>query len=94
MVHPAVGVMMDPGINFDLGYVARVCVAVVSIVGALLYLAKIHRDWFIKPWIKKELTPINTQLTLIARLLREKYREEYEQAQDDVERETKMKGLT
>lgn len=73
--------------------VAKLCGAGAAILGFLLYLAKLHRDLFIVPWFRRELGPIKSEVTIVARMLRERYREEYEQAQDDINRENKLRGV-
>lgn len=77
----------------DLMLVAKVCGAVMGIIAFLLYVAKIHRDLFIAPWFDRKMKPIQDKVDIVARMLREKYREEYEQAQEDVDRDNRFKGV-
>lgn len=77
----------------DLELIAKVLGSLMAIFAFLLYIAKVHRDLFIAPWFRKELGPIKSEVTIVARMLREKYREEYEQAEEDILRENKLKGV-
>lgn len=77
----------------DIISIAKICGAIMGILVFLLYVAKIHRDLFIVPLFKQELGTVQSQITIVTRMLREKYREEYEQAEEDILRENKMKGI-
>lgn len=77
----------------DLVLIAKVCGAAMGIMAFVLYVAKLHRDLFIAPWFDRRLQPIQEKVDIVAHLLRDKYREEYEQAQRDVERDNRFKGV-
>lgn len=66
-----------------------------AVVGAFIAgLAALHWTYYIGPRIKKELQPIQDNLSVVARLLKGRYREEYEQAENDISQEQRMRGLS
>ncbi len=77
----------------DLEWLSKLCAALAVVGGFIAGLAALHWNFYIGPRIKKELVPIQNNLSLISRLLKEKYREEYEQAERDESVSQKIRGL-
>lgn len=56
-------------------------------------LSGLHWKLFASPKITKLIRPMQDNINIIARLLRDKYREEYERTEKDIEHENKVRAI-
>ena len=75
----------------DIEHYSKIFGAIVGIFTALFFLMRLHRDWFIAPFIKKELNAINDNVSIIGSVLKSQFVDEYRIAEEDQIRSNKLK---
>ncbi len=79
-------------VHFDFDGWVKLAFGIMAFIALIAYLGKMHFDLFIAPRFRTELRPMQRDLAIVARLMKQKYREEWETIQADVEHEDEIRG--